>query len=439
MIEAPIHENDAERVASLRALQLLDTPPEERFDRITRLLQHMFKVPMAYLSLVDEERQWFKSACGMNRSQTPRSVSFCGHAIHSDAPLVVSDAARDSRFSDNPLVTGDPGIRFYAGFPLKGPGGHNVGTLCIADRRPRHLESADVRMLREMAQIVESELNLVETVELQRELLTVREQAAEANRQKAEYLSQLVESQKSLVRELNQAAEYVRSLLPAPLEGAVQTRWHFAPSSQLGGDCFGYDWLDGDRFAVYLLDVSGHGVGAALLAVSVMNALRAQALPHADFSDPASVLARLNETFTMEQQNGKYFTIWYGVFDRRNRRLTYAAAGHPPALLLPADGNGQTGGMELGTPNFAIGMVAGAAFDTSSVSLHPTARMYIYSDGAYEIHRSDGTLMTREELVLILASCRGPRAPVELYESIRLSAKSEALQDDFSLLEVAFR
>jgi sigma-B regulation protein RsbU (phosphoserine phosphatase) len=436
MIEAPVRDNDADRVASLRALQLLDTPPEERFDRIIRLLRHIFDVPMAYLALVDADRQWFKSACGMTTPQTPRSISFCGHAINSEGPLIIADAAKDPRFFDNPLVTGSPGIRFYAGYPLKGPGGYNVGTLCIADRRPRSLREADLQVLRELAQIIEEELNLVETVELQRELLAVKEQAAEANRQKAEYLGQLVDSQKYLMRELIQAADYVRSLLPAPTDGPVQTRWCFVPSSQLGGDCFGYDWIDRDRFAIYLLDVSGHGVGAALLAVSVMNALRAQALPHADFRDPASVLARLNETFTMEQQNGKYFTIWYGVFDRSSRRLTYAAAGHPPALLL--SGNGQPGSEELGTPNFAIGMVPGVPFQTAEVHLQPTAKLYIYSDGAYEIHKPDGSLMERQELARYLATPPGPRSPEEVYDSVRRKASSEALQDDFSLLEVQF-
>src|SRR5260221_10690047 len=144
MIAAPIPRNDAERLKALHALGQLDTAPEERFDRITRLLTLVMRVPMAYISLVDSDRQWFKSSCGLTTSQTPRAISFCGHAILSDAPLVVPDAAEDDRFCDNPLVTGEPYIRFYAGLPLNGPGGHKVGTLCVADRRPRVMQKTDI-------------------------------------------------------------------------------------------------------------------------------------------------------------------------------------------------------------------------------------------------------------------------------------------------------
>src|SRR3954453_17585749 len=171
MIAAPIPVDDAERLEALHALDLLDTPPEERFDRITRVLTLVLRVPMAYISLVDSDRQWFKSSCGLDTIQTPRAVSFCGHAILSDQPMVVADAAEDERFRDNPLVTGEPHIRFYAGQPLTGPGGHKVGTLCIADRRPRTLREAEVKMLLEPARLVERELSLVEMAHLQRDLI----------------------------------------------------------------------------------------------------------------------------------------------------------------------------------------------------------------------------------------------------------------------------
>src|SRR4051812_22692150 len=118
MIAAPIPVDDAERLEALRSLDLLDTAPEERFDRITRVLSMVMNVPMAYISLVDSDRQWFKSSCGLNSSQTPRDISFCGHAILADEPMVIPDTAADERFCDNPLVTGDPYVRFYAGYPL---------------------------------------------------------------------------------------------------------------------------------------------------------------------------------------------------------------------------------------------------------------------------------------------------------------------------------
>src|SRR5436309_2947435 len=111
----------------------------------------------------------------------------------------------------------------------------------------------------------------------------------------------------------------------------VTADWRFIPSSQLGGDAFGYHWPDPDHFAVYLLDVCSHGVGAALLSISVMNVLRSQSLPDADFRNPGEVLSSLNRTFPMERQNNLYFTMWYGVFNRPACQLSYASGGHPPA------------------------------------------------------------------------------------------------------------
>jgi sigma-B regulation protein RsbU (phosphoserine phosphatase) len=417
MIAAPIPKDDVERLKALHALNLLDTAPEERFDRITRLLTLSMHVPIAYISLVDADRQWFKSACGLTTAQTPRAISFCGHAILSDEPLVVADAAEDERFCDNPLVTGEPYLRFYAGVPLHGPGGHKVGTLCVADRRPRVLSGTDLEALGELARLVERELGLVEIVHLQRDLIA---------------------SQRQVLRELSQAAKYVRSLLPDPLDGPIRTRWRFEPSSQLGGDCFGYDWLDPEHFAIYLLDVSGHGVGAALLSVSVVNALRARSLPKTDFRDPAAVLTRLNDAFPMERNDDKYLSIWYGVFHRETRLLRFASGGHPPALLMTGAAPQAAKPIELGVENFAIGVMQGISFVESDVMLQPFSKLHVFSDGVYEVRKLDHTMMNREELVAYLASSPGPRDPGDVLRFVQQAAGSENLADDFSLLEVLF-
>ncbi len=152
--------NEIERLAALRSLGLLDTPPEQRFNRITRTAARIFNVPIALVSLVDAERQWFKSRYGLHASETPRSVSFCGHAILNDYALVVEDALLDARFADNPLVTGLPRVRFYAGQPLYGPGGVKLGTLCLIDHEPRQFGAHDRLALADMAGWVERELNL---------------------------------------------------------------------------------------------------------------------------------------------------------------------------------------------------------------------------------------------------------------------------------------
>ncbi|RZA17058.1 MAG: sensor domain-containing diguanylate cyclase [Proteobacteria bacterium] len=152
----PVHEE--ERVHALHALNILDTRPEERFDRLTRLARRLFDVPIALVSLVDSDRQWFKSCQGMAATETSRDVSFCAHAILSDQILMVPDAGSDERFHDNPLVTGEPKIRFYAGCPLKVGNGSNVGTLCLLDTRPRVLDAEERGLLLDLASMAEREI-----------------------------------------------------------------------------------------------------------------------------------------------------------------------------------------------------------------------------------------------------------------------------------------
>lgn len=190
--ELPVFER--ERIEALRSLQVLDTDPEERFDRITRILSRFLDVPIALVSLVDENRQWFKSKVGLSATETPRDISFCGHAILSDDLLVIDDALQDARFADNPLVTGDPKIRFYAGKPLKSADGHSLGTLCAIDREPRHLSEDEILMLNDLAKMVEHELDQIElTSYANRE----REARREAERAKTE-LAGLLERQKEM-------------------------------------------------------------------------------------------------------------------------------------------------------------------------------------------------------------------------------------------------
>lgn len=435
MLVPPNPPDEPERLAALRALHMLDTPSEERFDRITRLMGRIFQVPMAFVSLVDAERQWFKSSTGLDVIQTPRSISFCGHAILSDLLLVVPDARLDSRFHDNPLVTGPTAMRFYAGQPLRGPGGHNIGTLCIADRKPRELSEREQQILVELAAIVERELGLVEAVSLQDELIATKARVAESERIRAEALEQVVAGQRRLVRELDQAAAYVRSLLPVPIaDPPVRTCWQYEPSSALGGDSFGYEWIDPDHFALYLLDVSGHGVGAALLSVSVVNTIRARTLRRVDFRDPSQVLSALNAAYPMEQHDGKYFTLWYGVYRPSDRHLTFAAAGHPPAVLLGTNGAEP---VELGAPNLAIGMFSETEFPSDAVTVPSASHLELFSDGVFEIERPDGSMMSHADLIAYFEKER-PRGPHAVWEHVRRIVGAAPLRDDFSLLEVQF-
>jgi diguanylate cyclase (GGDEF)-like protein len=157
MVPAPFPQNEFARIALLRSLNILDTAPEERFDQLTRIARRLFSVPIAQVTLVDSDRQWFKSGAQLPVTETPREFSFCAHAILGDEIMHVENALEDERFADNPLVTGDPEIRFYAGCPLR-VGEHRLGTLCLIDSKPRSFSAEDEQVLRDLAEM--AELNL---------------------------------------------------------------------------------------------------------------------------------------------------------------------------------------------------------------------------------------------------------------------------------------
>lgn len=246
----------------------------------------------------------------------------------------------------------------------------------------------------------------------------------------------LAESERQLAQEVGMAARYVQSLLPAPLTGEVIANGKFVPSTQLGGDMFGYFWIDDDHLALYLLDVSGHGVGSSLLAVSASNTVAARSLPDTDFRDPTQVLARLNDTFQMERQDGKYFTIIYAVYRKSTRTLRFGNAAHPPGLLL--DPAGATVQLESGNP--WIGMLPpGLAFEGGEVSVPPGSRLLFYSDGACEIERADGTYWPPDEFIAFVSALdRAADLPELLYREARRLRRSDILDDDCSILDIRF-
>lgn len=155
-----VQDREAGRLAALQQYDILDTPPEESFDRITRLAKSALQMPIVLVSLIDADRQWFKSRQGLEVTETPRDISFCTHAIEQDEPYIIRDALRDARFRENLLVTGKPNIRFYAGVPLKTPDGYNIGTLCALDTKSRDLSDLEVDLIRDLARLVVNELEL---------------------------------------------------------------------------------------------------------------------------------------------------------------------------------------------------------------------------------------------------------------------------------------
>jgi phosphoserine phosphatase RsbU/P len=250
----------------------------------------------------------------------------------------------------------------------------------------------------------------------------------------------LKRSEERLADELSQAAQYVTSLLPERLNGEIATDWTFIPSVELGGDAFGYYWLDADRFVMYLLDVCGHGVKAALLSISAMDVLRNQTLRATDFSSPAQVLEGLNEAFQMERHNGLYFTMFYAVYDRRTRQIAYANAGHPPAILMAGESADTAVPVKLAKPGMIIGGFPSMKFAEEVRSLPAFSRLYFFSDGVYEIERPDGTMLGLPALVDLLSNAgrRGGGTLADTVRSLHEVRGTERFEDDVSIVEVTF-
>lgn len=240
--------DEPERLAALRALRLLDTPIEERFERLTRLAKRSFGVAISAISLIDKDRQWFKSIQGLPVCETSRDVSFCGHAIHSDDVMVVNNATEDVRFHDNPLVTGDPNIRFYAGCPLHTADGRRVGTLCLIDSQPRgEFRHEDQLMLRDIARMVEDEMNLKTVARAQGSLIEELDRA------------RLAAAVDPLTRIWNRGA--ILDILRRELSGRA-----------MPGHGTGVVMIDFDHFKK-INDVHGHPAGDAVLREGVTRML----------------------------------------------------------------------------------------------------------------------------------------------------------------------
>jgi len=247
---------------------------------------------------------------------------------------------------------------------------------------------------------------------------------------------------KQLSHELSDARGYVKTVLPQPIEsGPVLTDWRFFPSLSLGGDTFGYHWIDHDHFAIYLVDVSGHGWAAALFSVSVINVLRSQTLPDTDFKKPHKVLFSLNNSFPSEKHNDLFFTIWYGVYNIKTHKLVYASGGHPPALLLSGANSEDRQMEQLRTPNFIMGVEPDVTFQSKARKIDSPSRLYVFSDGVYDIRKEDGSIWGfREFFEFGLQSFRVDKPNLDrLFSHAQDLALEKEFEDDFTILEIIFK
>lgn len=300
----------------------------------------------------------------------------------------------------------------------------------------------DVTTQRREAQLLQQRAYEMTLLQEREALLNRRLEAANAALRTSQH--ELEASREALLRvherlnaELREAAAYVRSLLPPPMSTPFVTDWRFVPATEVGGDAFGYHWLDADHFAVYPLDVSGHDIGPSLMSVAVLHLLQSASRRNVDFRDPAGVLRELNSCYPMESNNDLFFTLWYGVYQPRSRQLSFSCAGHPPAFLVHENARPA---QLLKTKGLPIGLMPNSAYVSETITIPRDARFYLTSDGAYEVQRTDGGTMNFVDLVEFLST---PTTDVEsdldrLYPYLLAAHGGDRLDDDFSILRIDF-
>lgn len=239
-----------------------------------------------------------------------------------------------------------------------------------------------------------------------------------------------------LQTELAEAANYVRTLLPARQVEPFAADWRFIPSAALGGDGLGYHWIDRDHFALYLLDVCGHGVGPSLMSVAVLHMLRSASLRDVDLRKPGKVLSSLNDAYQMQAPSDLYFTLWYGVYEASTRTLEYSCGGHPPALLISGDGSTV---QHLKARGVAVGLVEHVAYESLRVAVPPGSRLYLLSDGAFELEKPDGALLEFAELVEFFRRPTPHATDLNAWFNYLLQLRGAPnLDDDFSMVRFDF-
>ena len=242
---------------------------------------------------------------------------------------------------------------------------------------------------------------------------------------------------KLIRKELDNAARYVISLLPKPIkEGMIHTDWVYIPSQQLGGDTFGYNWINDDTFAMYLLDVSGHGVGSSLHSVQVSNILRNRTLPNIDFTSPSEVLTAINSIFNMNEYSGLFFTIFYATYNKRSGVFKYSSAGHPPVII--SNGNGFK---SLEAKDIFIGALKDMEYQCDEIKIGADTELFVFSDGVFEFQKEDGAMYTNIDFMNDLIKFRSHKdfRLRKLYDNAKEISRQNELDDDFSILHIKFK
>ncbi|WP_016884756.1 MULTISPECIES: PP2C family protein-serine/threonine phosphatase [unclassified Rhodococcus (in: high G+C Gram-positive bacteria)] len=405
-MDIPIIAADTEiaRLRSLEQLAILDTAPEARFDQITRMARHLFGVPMSAVSLLDRDRQWIKSTQGLDMQNIPRSQTVCETTIarayhHPEDPMVIlEDARRDTVFADLPGVAADGGVRFYAGYPLYGPGGHPVGTFCIYDTEPRRLDSAQLAAFVELAEWAQRELEHSD--------------------------------------ELERAARIQRELLPRQ---EIDLPGYDLESSCVQAFAVGGDFYDYYRIGPYsmfsLADVMGKGLGAAILTASVRSALRGVTHALAGYGDDrpdlgrtlAAVAAQLADDF---DRTGTFVTLFHAALDVESGALDYVDGGHGLAMIVRRDGTVEP----LRSSGLPLGVIENHSWTAQHTTLHPGDMLMICSDGLLD-HLDDADC----EWKSVPAFAAAHPSPKQLLAAVHTLAAATAPLDDITVVALRRR
>ena len=402
--------DEAARMAAVRRYDVLDTPPDGAFDRITALAARMFDVPIAIVSIVDTDRIWFKSHHGMPDEAVDRAPGLCASAILSPQPWVLENARLDPRSLANPLVAQENGVAFYAGVPLTTHDGYNLGTLCVLDLEPRRISDAEVATLSDLAAVVMDELELRRqarsTVDLQDQL---RERAQEV------------------------ALALQRDLLPSVVPHTpglqVAVRYHVANREQVGGDFYDVIAQDGGC-AIVVGDACGKGVRAAALTGTARWALRTVVL--GDWT-PAQALDRLNEVLVGAQEHpDRYCTV--AMADLRpspqGMQVTVTLGGHPHPLIVRTDGTVEP----LGRTSPVVGWSRHATFEQSSAALAPGDLLVLFTDGLLEV--TGGHASSDDTALRAVLKTRAGCSPEQVADHLDSLLGAETLVDDAAFVVV---
>jgi sigma-B regulation protein RsbU (phosphoserine phosphatase) len=408
---------EAGRLAAVRRYAILDTPPDGAFDRVCALAARFFDAPLASVTIVDEDRIWFKAIQGLDAIEIPREPGLCASAILQDEAYVISDGSSDPRTASNSLVQGELGVRFYAAAPIVTRDGHRLGTVNVIDTKPRLVTEQEIQTLQDLAAIVMDELELrlaaIREVRGEREL---RRQGLEQQR-RAESLSRTLQ----------------RSLSPPRLPDIdgldVAVRYEPYAPEDVGGDFYDHFQLAPGRSCFFLGDVCGKGAQAAAVTSLARYTLRTAALLD---EGPWATLAHLNAALLMERADGmQTCTVVYGEIDvtGASAAVRLAVAGHPAPLVVRAGGS-----VEI-TP--AHGTLLGAfgdpAFHTCSVRLDAGDAIVAYSDGLLDAEH-DGVMVDEHHIAELLAGVQDAAAQTLVDRLWRALGGADRLRDDVAIM-----